>query len=131
MYNEIYMEAIENVNKKLDRYSELGSGWRLEKINTINVNIARYRPIRGSSFIPTPAGLREKKAILNVQNNDNLCFLYSILAQLYPAENHVQRVSKYKQYLNTLKYDGIEMPIPVGDIDKFEKLKMFMLMKRV
>ena len=42
----------------------MGSGWRLEKINTINVNIARYRPIRGrNSFAYTPAGLRDKKTI--------------------------------------------------------------------
>ena len=32
MYNEIYMEAIESVSKKLDRYSELESGWRLKKL---------------------------------------------------------------------------------------------------
>ena len=53
------------------------------------------------------------------------------MAQLHPAEENAKRVSKYKKYLNTLKYDGIEMSIPVGDIDRFEKLKMLMLMKRV
>ena len=31
IYNDIYMEAIESFNKKLDRYSEMGSGWRLDK----------------------------------------------------------------------------------------------------
>ena len=60
--------------KKLDGYSELGSGWRLEKINTINLNIARYKPIRGgNSFAYTPADLRDKRIIY---------FLYSMLAQL-------------------------------------------------
>ena len=104
----------------------------VEKINTINLNIARYKPIRGrNSFAYTPADISDKKTILNVQNKDNLCFLYSILAQLHPAEENAKRVSKYKKYLNTLKYDGIEMSISVGDIDRFEKLKMFMLMKRV
>ena len=74
------------------------------KINTINLNIARYKPIRrGNSFAYTLKPLQNKKAILNVQNNDNLCFLYSILAQLYRAGKDPCRVSKYKQYLNTLK----------------------------
>ena len=96
------------------------------KINTINLNIARYKPIRrGNSFAYTPKSLVKKMVIVNVQNNDNLCFLYSILAQLYCAGKDPCRVSKYKQYLNTLKYDGIEMSIPVGDIDRFEKLKNF------
>ena len=48
--------------------------------------------------------------------------LYSILAHQHPAEDHANRVSKYTKYLNTLRCDGIEMPMSVGDIDRFEKL---------
>ena len=52
-----------------------------------------------------------------------MCFIWSILAQLHPAENkNPQRVNQYEKYLNTLKYDGIEMPMSVGDINRFEKL---------
>ena len=51
-----------------------------------------------------------------------MCFIWSILAQPHPAEKNANRVNKYKEYLNTLKYDGIEMPMSVGDIDRFEKL---------
>ena len=52
-------------------------------------------------------------------HNKNIIIL---LAQLHPAENrNYQRVNKYKKYLNRLKYDGIEMPMSVGDIDRFEK----------
>ena len=43
-YNEVYSEAIESINKKLDRFHELGSGWRLEKILELNLNLARYQP---------------------------------------------------------------------------------------
>ena len=118
-FNEAYTEAIESVNKKIDKFHELGSGWRLEKILEIKLNLARYQPIRGgSSFTPTPAGLKEKGAIVNVQNDDHLCFVYSVLAHLHPAMNrNAQRVNNYKRYLNTLNYDGIEMPMSVGDID--------------
>ena len=122
IFQEVYEEQIESVNKKLGRFNEMGSGWRLEKIIEINLNLARYPPIRGgNSFADTPAGLRDKKAIVNVQNKDHLCFLYSILAQLHPAKDHAYRVNHYKRYLNTLNYDGIEMPMSVGDIDRFEK----------
>ena len=89
----------------------------------IHLNLARYKPIRGgNSFADTHAGLRDKKAIVNVQNKDNLCFLYSILAQLHPAEINANRVNNYKKYHNTLKYDSIEILMSVGDIDRFEKL---------
>ena len=49
MFHEIYKEAIESVNKKLDRFNEMGSGWRLEIFLEINLNLARYQPIRGGN----------------------------------------------------------------------------------
>ena len=122
MYNEIYKEAIESVNKQLDKFNEMGSGWRLEKILEINLKLARYKPIRGgNSFAPTPAGLKEKKAIVNVQNDDQLCFLYSVLAHKHPVKCNHHRVNHYNKYLHTLNYDGIDLPMSVGDIDRFEK----------
>ena len=46
-----------------------------------------------------------------------------MLAFLYPNKNgHPNRVSNYKKYLNELNQKGIEMPMAVKDIDKFEKL---------
>ena len=66
---------------------------------------------------------------MNVQNSDYLRFIWSILAQLHPAEKNANRVNRYNKYLNTLKYDGIEMPMSVGDIDGFEKLKQDLTIK--
>ena len=113
MDNEIYMEAIESVNKKLDRFSEQGSGWKLEKIKGIHLTLARYKLIRGgNSFADTPKDLRNKKAIVNVKNKDNLCFLWSVLAKLHPAEDNPQRVTHYKKYLKTLKLSLIHISEP-------------------
>ena len=95
----------------------------MDSINAVNLNIARYNPIRGSSYIPTPVGLASKKALVNVQNEDQNCFLYSILASLFPDKNgNVSKVRAYKKYLDKLNHKGIEMPMAVKDIDKFEKM---------
>ena len=59
---------------------------------------------------------------MNVQNDDQLCFSYSVLAHLHPVKYNPHRVYHYKEYLNTLNYDGIVMPMSVGDIDRFEKI---------
>ena len=100
----------------------------MDSIKAVNLNIARYNPIRGSSYIPTPVGLASKKALVNVQNKDQKCFLYSILASLYPVKQDAERVSKYKKYLDKLNYKGIEMPMAVKDIDKFEKMNDLVIM---
>jgi len=55
--------------------------------------------IKTGSYIDTPHIIKNKQAIIDVQNtNDNECFKWSILAALYPVESkqHPNRVSKYK-----------------------------------
>ena len=47
--------------------------------------------LNGSSYVKTPL---RSFAILNNQNNDKYCFIWSILASLHPCENdHPNRVS--------------------------------------
>ena len=70
----------------------------------------KYSPI-GGFYIPTPKSILHKKAIINVKNNDENCFLYSILAHFKKCEQHNNRVSHYKQHLHELRTDGIDMPM--------------------
>lgn len=98
-----------------------GSNWSLDKILGVNVNVVNYQPIKGSSFLPLPAKLARKKAIVNVQNTDEKCFMWSILAALYPVAKHPQRVTKYTEHTDKLDFTGISFPVKVADITKFEK----------
>ena len=54
--------------------------------------------------------------------DDNYCFLYSVLASLHPAKSNQNHVSSYKKYLPELNYDGLDFPLKVTDIPKFEKM---------
>ena len=42
--------------------------------------------------------------------HDNKCFLWSILASLFPVNKDKQRVTKYKEYENEINMKGIEYP---------------------
>lgn len=87
-------------------YQRQGSNWTLDKILGLTLNVAKYSPIRGSSFIPVPIRLRVKKAIINVQNSDQKCFQWAILSALHPAARHAERVSNYVQYADELDFTG-------------------------
>ena len=83
----------------------------------------RINPLKGEGYIDLPAAIRTKKAVINVQNKDNRCFEYAILSALYHneiKEKH-ERPSKYKAHLGKLNFTGIEFPVSLKDIDKFEK----------
>ena len=65
-----YGEAMGNINEKFGKYMGEQSGWVLDSIRAIKLNVARYSPIRGSSYIKTPKAIEVKKAILNIKNKD-------------------------------------------------------------
>ena len=52
-----------------------------------------------------------------------MCFIYCIAAALYgdPNEHDPQRVSHYRQYVDRFDMTGINMPMELKDIPRFEK----------
>ena len=77
--------------------------------------------MRGESYIPLPNFTMRKKAIINMENKDDKCFLWSILRYLHPREKHSSRIDDLKKYENDLNFKQIKFPIKDKDIRKFEK----------
>src|SRR5277367_3957754 len=107
---------------RCDEFEGKGSGYRFKIINFLQININKHTPLNGSSYIGLPKWIKDKKACINVKNKDNKCFMWTILSALHKVEKDPQRVSHYKKYENELNFDGIEFPVKISDIEKFEKL---------
>lgn len=122
-FEPFYTEFIrEKCSKNVEEFEVEGSGWSMDSIIELQININEYNVHRGSSFIPTPKFLQVKRAIVNVINHDELCFVWAILSALYPANTHPERVSKYTGFLNQINVGSLEFPMPVSQIGKFEEL---------
>ena len=62
--------------------------------------------INGSNFVKFTL---RSNALLNIENNDKYCPLWSFLAYLHPCNNnHPKRVSNYKQFFIELNIDGFD-----------------------
>jgi len=112
-------------SSSIQNFNDRGSNWRVESVLHFRITFAPFRPAQGSSFIPTPHEIAIKKAIINVQNyDDELCFLWSILAAIHSvrSEQNPSRQYHYKRYLSELNVTGLSFPLPVKDVVKFEKL---------
>ncbi|XP_011067903.1 PREDICTED: uncharacterized protein LOC105154238 [Acromyrmex echinatior] len=59
---------------------------------------------------------------VSVYSTDNACFTWSVVAALYPAERYVNRELSYPHYIAVLNLTGIEFPMTLKDIPKFERL---------
>lgn len=53
----------------------------VQSIDGLLLKIYKYKPLRGSSFIELLRDIEDKHCVINVQNNDKICFKYSILAK--------------------------------------------------
>ena len=101
---------LDNINitfpleRQIQQQEMKDSVWRFDKINSMTKYFYKTNEMNGSNYIKIPL---RSNAILNVENNDKYCFLWSIIASLYPCNNnHPNRVSNYRQYFNELKING-------------------------
>ena len=67
----------------LETYEKMGSGWIFEGFKSAYIDIAKYSPLSGGVDIPSK--VKKMKPVLNVTSSDDKCFLYCLLAKLYPA----------------------------------------------
>ncbi|XP_028414926.1 uncharacterized protein LOC114538015 [Dendronephthya gigantea] len=114
-------EAKQKIIQSLVMFQKEGSGWILDEIFHLDLSIAQYSPVKGSSYIPLPSKLKTKKAIINVKNSDNKCFMWSILAALHPVKQNAERLHHYQQFQDELDLAGIAFPVTVDKIEKFER----------
>ena len=76
----------------------MGSGWVFVRFQTLEMHVARYKPLKGAARMKTPPKLRAKKAVINVSTKEDDCFKWAILSALFPAEKDAQRKSKYEEH---------------------------------
>ena len=114
-------DAHAQLEKHVDKFTKNGSGWTLESVMSLSVNIAKYTPLKGASHIDLPKYLKDKKAIVNVKNQDDECLKWALLAALHPAKKDPQRVNKYMQF-KELRFTGVDFPVPLSQMPKVERL---------
>ena len=96
---------------------------QFDEVKSFSINIDPYTPTSGSSYIPLPKFLADKKAIINVINkDDNECFKWAVNSAVYPQKGHPERLNTLmRQNSKKFNWDGMEFPVDERGIEKFEK----------
>ena len=88
----------------------------------MKISFYKTTELNGSSYVKIPL---RTNAILNIQNNDKYCFIWSILASLHPCKNNYpNRVNNYVQYFNELNFQNFDFTngFKCSDVHKFNEL---------
>ena len=118
--NHMLNQYVDEVRGEIEAWSQRGSGWVVDEILEAFINVAQCQPLNGGSYMPLPEKLKNKKAILNIQNRDNQCLRWAIRAALFTPRGDMRRTSSYPTN-DGLNFEGINFPTPVSQIDKLER----------
>ena len=130
--DELYWSMVEKMMAVLSTFASSGSGWVVEKIIKLDVKFARYRPIRGSSYLALPHKLANCRGLLNIRNQDDAnCFNYCFVAA-YHAHHGISLDRDDRNYhidkTTPATYQQQNIHQPVGEFEMpmgFEQMKAF------
>ena len=73
--NDLYDTMTEEVLEALASFQAKKTDSRFHSVIKLELRTAEYKPLRGETWIPLPKELAVKKAIINMNNKDNKCFV--------------------------------------------------------
>ena len=113
-------EAMQKMYESLEKFMREGSGWYVKKVLKLEMHTIVYKPLGGSSYLPLPKSLSASGSLLNINNNDDKCFLYCLLASLHPVTQEPEHVEHYYKFSNELNMSGIKYPVTLSQVKKVE-----------
>ena len=119
---DIVEEMIQEMIEAMENYNKRGSNWIFKKVIRLDVNFVRWNPLGGSAWIPLPAKLANKKAVINMKNQDDFCFKWCISRAANMVENHPERITpKLREQAEKFDWTDCKFPMTLDKIKFFEK----------
>ena len=105
--------AFQQILYRIDNWTNEGSGWVAELIESQYINISTYRPLSGSPYVKLSAELRSpRKGLINIKNIYQKCFLWCHGRHINPVKLRSERITgEDKKLTNDLNYDRIGFPV--------------------
>ena len=118
--DQIVDGMIANMKFQIENPALLNSRLVFDEFLYLDVNFHQLNLMRDSSYLPLPDWLGRKKSIVNPHNDDEECFKWSVIAAENTGMKDPQRVSNLRKFMDNYDWSGLEFPVSIKDIGKFE-----------
>ena len=117
LFKSLLQRYQENLQEKMR-----GSNFAFDDVNFLYYDFNKISINKGGSYIDSPKWLKNKKSTINPNNNDYKCFQYavSLVLNLNKINNHPERISKIKPFIEQCTWKDIDFPSTSKDWKKFE-----------
>ena len=115
----------ELVITRISNFQERGSNWRVGSLISHYINVTKYSPLSGKSYMKLDESLQHPMhGLINLKNKDNECFRWCHIRHLNPQAKDPQRIKKAdRKMVEKLNYEGIDFPVRIKDVKRIEKQK--------
>ena len=118
--DQIVDGMIANVEFQIENPALLNSRFVFDEFLYLDVDFHQLNLTRGSSYLPLPDWSARKKVIINPHNDHKECFKWLVIAAENVGMKDPQRVSDLKKFTDNYDWSGLEFPVSIKDIGKFE-----------
>ena len=119
--NKLLDKMIARIEEVLANFQQSGSNWVFQEIQRLEIHFANWQPLGGSTFIPLPAKIKNKKGVINIKNEDNQCFKWCVVRALNPIDQNSNRLTKeLVKQSKSLNWNGLKFPVGLKAIKIFE-----------
>ena len=117
LFESFLQKYEENLQEKMK-----GSDFEFDGVNFLYYDFNKTSINRDGSYIDSPKCLKNKKSTINRKNNDDKCFQYAVTLALNldDIDNHPERVSKIKRFIDQYNWKDIDFPATSKDWKKCE-----------
>ena len=118
--DQIVDRMIANMKFQIENPVLQNSRFVFDEFLYLDVNFHQLNLTRGSSYLPLPDWLAIKKTIVYPHNDDEECFKWSVMAAENVGMKDSQQVSNLRKFTDNYDWSGLEFPVSIKDIGKFE-----------
>ena len=88
-------DSFEEILNLLDIWINEGSGCITDKIEGLYINISKFEPLAGSSYISLPEKLNNSmKGLINIKSKDLKCFMWCHVRLINHTNSHPEGINK-------------------------------------
>ena len=105
--------SLKNNYQTEDQIMREGSDFKFESDDRLDYKLHKIKSRRGGSYIKSPEWIRNKRATINMKNeDDDNCFRYALTVALnyQNIKNHPERILNIKPFINEYNWEGIGFP---------------------
>ena len=120
--DQIVDRMIDNMKFQIENPALLNSRFVFDEVLYLDVNFHQLNLMRSSSYLPLPDFIAKRKVVINPQNGYEECFKWSIIAadEWMGIDSHPERVSNLREFADNYDWSGLEFPVSLKQIGKFE-----------